>query len=227
LELQNGATTLAAPALDPGNIVLTGEMTNAVHAMSVTNGQRNYQPANLRLTGGAVQDASPHRCRRHLQPTCKNVCAVAYVAAGDGTVMPSVQTRAPCLQNRRADHGRRSGFLAAPAVEVKSFSGVVTSMLLTSSSLPREMSVRAAQPTIGFRVERNTGNRLDIQSGKHGHRERHPYIDYVNNMAGLQAAPSVYWPAQPLENQHQYRKSIGVLQSERYRPAPAKTSTAV
>jgi len=66
--------------------------------MSVTNGQRNYQPGGASgVTGGAIQDGlrlSPLQIRRI--PPAKNVCAVTYVAAGDGTVYAFRETRAPC-----------------------------------------------------------------------------------------------------------------------------------
>src|SRR6266550_1895263 len=124
---KTSATTLAAPALDPGNIVVTGGNDNIVHAMSVTNGQRNYQPGGTSgLTGGAIQGRPPLIAAGDTSnPTCKNVCAVTYVAAGDGTVYAfRADTGALLWQTAVLTTGAGSGFLAAPAVEVKSFSGV-------------------------------------------------------------------------------------------------------
>jgi len=89
---RSGATRPARPrwrpALDPGNIVVTGGNDSAVHAMSAANEQRNYQPGGASgVTGGTIQTRPPLIAASDTShPTCKNACAVAYVAAGDGTV---------------------------------------------------------------------------------------------------------------------------------------------
>src|SRR5712671_1161502 len=121
---KTSATTLAAPALDPGNIVVTGGNDNTVHAMSVTNGQRHYQPGGTSgITGGAIQGRPALIAAGDTSnPTCKNVCAVTYVPAGDGTIYAfRTDTGALLWQTAVLTTGAGSGFQAAAAVQVKSF----------------------------------------------------------------------------------------------------------
>lgn len=198
---KTGATTLAAPALDPGNIVLTGGNDNAVHAMSVTNGQRNYQPGGTSgVTGGAIPGRPPLIAAGDTSnPTCKNVCAVIYVAAGDGTVYAfRADTGALLWQTAVLTTGAGSGFLAAPAVEVKSFSGVsylnAFDLVIVAT---RNVGAGSTTNNRVFGLNGNTGvtvwtfnpGNMDIVNAT-------PYIDYVNNMAWI-ASRSIAGIGQP------------------------------
>ena len=182
---KTGATTLAAPALDPGNIVVTGGNDSAVHAMSAANGQRNYQPGGTAgVTGGTIQTRPPLIAASDTShPTCKNVCAVAYVAAGDGTVYAfRADTGALLWQTAVLTTGAGSGFQAAPAVQVKSFSGVgYTPAFDTVIVATRNVGSTTNNRILG--LNGNTGatvwtfapGNMDIVNAT-------PYIDYVNNM---------------------------------------------
>ena len=198
---KTSATTLAAPALDPGNIVATGGNDNIVHAMSVTNGQRNYQPGGTSgLTGGAIQGRPPLIAAGDTSnPTCKNVCAVTYVAAGDGTVYAfRADTGALLWQTAVLTTGAGSGFLAAPAVEVKSFSGVgylnAFDLVIVAT---RNVGAGSTTNNRVFGLNGNTGvtvwtfnpGNMDIVNAT-------PYIDYVNSMAWV-ASRSIGGIGQP------------------------------
>ncbi|HTF26719.1 MAG TPA: DNRLRE domain-containing protein [Candidatus Limnocylindria bacterium] len=198
---KTGATTLAAPALDPGNIVLTGGNDNAVHAMSVTNGQRNYQPGGTSgLTGGAIQGRPPLIAAGDTSnPTCKNVCAVVYVAAGDGTVYAfRADTGALLWQTAVLTTGAGSGFLAAPAVEVKSFSGVgylnAFDLVIVAT---RNVGAGSTTNNRVFGLNGNTGATVwTFNPGNMDIVNATPYIDYVNNIAWV-ASRSIGGIGQP------------------------------
>jgi outer membrane protein assembly factor BamB len=184
---KTGATILAAPALDPGNIVVTGGNDNAVHAMSANNGQRNYQPGGISgVTGGTIQTRPPLIAASDTShPTCKNVCAVTYVAAGDGTVYAfRADTGALLWQTAVLTTGAGSGFQAAPAVQVKSFSGAgypnAFDLVIVAT---RNIGAGSTTNNRVFGLNGNTGatvwtfapGNMDIVSAT-------PFIDYVNNM---------------------------------------------
>ena len=198
---KTGATTLAAPALDPGNIVLTGGNDNTIHAMSVTNGQRNYQPGGTSgLTGGAIQGRPPLIAAGDTSnPTCKNVCAVTYVAAGDGTVYAfRADTGALLWQTAVLTIGAGSGFLAAPAVQVKSFSGVgylnAFDLVIVAT---RNVGAGSTTNNRVFGLNGNTGATVwTFNPGNMDIANATPYIDYVNNMAWV-ASRSIGGIGQP------------------------------
>jgi hypothetical protein len=182
---KTSATTLAAPALDPGNIVVTGGNDNAVHAMSVNNGQRLYQPGGVvGLTGGAIQGrASLIASGDTSNPTCKNVCAVAYVAAGDGVVYAfRTDTGALLWQTAVLTTGAGSGFQAAAAVQVKSFANAGYTNAFDLVIVATRNAGSATNNEV-FGINGNTGAtvwtfnpaNMDIVNAT-------PYIDYVNNM---------------------------------------------
>jgi outer membrane protein assembly factor BamB len=198
---KTGATTLAAPALDPGNIVLTGGNDNAVHAMSANNGQRNYQPGGTSgVTGGTIQTRPPLIAASDTShPTCKNVCAVAYVAAGDGTVYAfRADTGALLWQTAVLTTGAGSGFQAAPAVQVKAFAG--------AGYIPAFDTVIVATRNVGagsttnnrvFGLNGNTGATVwTFNPGNMDIVNATPYIDYVNNMVWV-SSRSIGGVAQP------------------------------
>jgi outer membrane protein assembly factor BamB len=184
---KTGATTLAAPALDPGNIVLTGGNDNAVHAMSAATGQRNYQPGGTSgVTGGTIQTRPPLIAASDTSnPTCKNVCAVTYLAAGDGTVYAfRADTGALLWQTAVLTTGAGSGFQAAPAVQVKSFSGagytnafdlVIVATRNIGSGSTTNNKVFGLNGNTGATVWTFSPGNMDIVSAT-------PYIDYVNNV---------------------------------------------
>jgi outer membrane protein assembly factor BamB len=183
---KTSATTLAAPALDPGNIVVTGGNDNAVHAMSVNNGQRNYQPGGTSgVTGGAIQGRpSLIAAGDTSNPTCKNVCAVAYVAAGDGIVYAfRADTGAILWQTAVLTTGAGSGFQAAAAVQVKSFAQATYTNAF-DLVIVATRNVGSTTNNKVFGLNGNTGaivwtfspGNMDIVSAT-------PYVDYVNNMA--------------------------------------------
>src|SRR6266576_842714 len=198
---KTGATTLAAPALDPGNIVVTGGNDNNVHAMSVTNGQRNYQPGGTSgLTGGAIQGRPPLIAAGDTSnPTCKNVCAVTYVAAGDGTVYAfRADTGALLWQTAVLTTGGCSGFQAAPAVQVKSFSGVgylnAFDLVIVAT---RNVGAGSTTNNRVFGLNGNTGATVwTFNPGNMDIVNATPYIDYVNSMAWV-ASRSIGGIGQP------------------------------
>ncbi len=182
---KTGATTLAAPALDPGNIVVTGGNDNTVHAMSVNNGQRNYQPGGTSgVTGGTIQGRpSLIAASDTSNPTCTNVCAVAYVAAGDGIVYAfRADTGALLWQTAVLTTGAGSGFQAAAAVQVKSFANVgylnafdLVIVATRNTGSTTNNKVYGLNGNTGATVWTFTPGNMDIVSAT-------PYVDYVNNM---------------------------------------------
>jgi outer membrane protein assembly factor BamB len=198
---KTGATTLAAPALDPGNIVLTGGNDSAVHVMSAANGQRNYQPGGTSgVTGGTIQTRPPLIAASDTShPTCKNVCAVAYVAAGDGTVYAfRADTGALLWQTGVLTTGAGSGFQAAPAVEVKSFAGPgYTPAFDTVIVATRNVGAGSTTNNQVFGLNGNTGATVwTFNPGNMDIVNATPYIDYVNNMIWV-ASRSIAGVAQP------------------------------
>jgi len=196
---KTSATTLAAPALDPGNVVVTGGNDNTVHAMSVNNGQRNYQPGGTSgVTGGAIQGRPALIAGTDTSnPTCANVCAVAYVAAGDGRVYAfRADTGAALWQTAVLTTGAGSGFQAAAAVQVKSFSNASYSnpfdlvvVATRNSGSTTNNKVYGLNGDTGATVwTLNPGN-MDIVNNT-------PYIDYINNMVWV-ASRSNGGTAQP------------------------------
>jgi hypothetical protein len=183
---KTSATTLAAPALDPGNIVVTGGNDNAVHAMSAVNGQRNYQPGGASgVTGGTIQGRpSLIAAGDTSNPTCKNVCAVAYVAAGDGKVYAfRADTGAllPGWPTAVLTTGAGSVFQAAAAVQVKSFANLG----YTNAFDLVIVATRNAGSTTNnevFGINGNTGATVwTFNPGNMDIVNATPYIDYINN----------------------------------------------
>jgi hypothetical protein len=200
---KTSATTLAAPALDPGNIVVTGGNDNTVHAMSVSNGQRIYQPGGtLGLTGGAIQGrASLIAAGDTSNPTCKNTCAVAYVAAGDGKVYAfRADTGAllPGWPTGVLTTGAGSGFQAAAAVQVKSFANVgYTNAFDLVIVATRNVGAGGTTNNRVFGVNGNTGATVwTFNPGNMDIVNATPYIDYVNNMVWV-ASRSIGGIGQP------------------------------
>jgi outer membrane protein assembly factor BamB len=198
---KTSATTLAAPALDPGNIVVTGGNDNAVHAMSVTNGQRNYQPGGISgVTGGTIQGRPPLIAADDTSsPTCKNVCAVTYVAAGDGTVYAfRADTGVLLWQTAVLTTGAGSGFQAAAAVQVKTFANAgYTNAFDLIIVATRNVGVGSTTNNRVFGLNGNTGATVwTFNPGNMDIVNATPYIDYVNNMVWI-ASRSIGGIGQP------------------------------
>jgi putative pyrroloquinoline-quinone binding quinoprotein/uncharacterized protein DUF2341 len=198
---KTSATTLAAPALDPGNIVVAGGNDNTVHAMSATNGQRNYQPGGTSgVTGGAIQGRPPLIAAGDTSNgTCKNTCAVAYVAAGDGIVYAfRTDTGALLWQTAVLTTGAGSGFQAAPAVQVKSFANAgYTNAFDLVIVATRNVGAGGTTNNKIFGLNGNTGATVwTFNPGNMDFVNATPYIDYVNNMAWV-ASRSIGGIGQP------------------------------
>lgn len=199
---KTSATTLAAPALDPGNIVLTGGNDDVVHSMSAVNGQRNYQPGGtVGVTGGTIQERPALIASTDTSnPTCLNVCDVAYVAGGDGKVYAfRADTGAILWQTAVLTTGAGSLFQAAAVVQVKSYAKAT----YTNAFDLVVVATRNAGSTTNnevFGLNGNTGaivwtfkpGNMDIVNST-------PYIDYINNFiwvasrsAGGMAQPSLW-----------------------------------
>jgi hypothetical protein len=184
---KTSATTLAAPALDPGNIVVTGGNDSAVHAMSATNGQRNYQPGGTSgVTSGAIQGRPPLIAAGDTSnPTCKNTCAVTYVAAGDGKVYAFRADTGALLTGWPTavlTTGAGSGFQAAAAVQVKAFANVG----YTNAFDLVIVATRNAGSTTNNKVYGLNGNTGAIvwtfSPGNMDIVNATPFVDYINNM---------------------------------------------
>ena len=190
---KTGATTLAAPALDPGNIVVTGGNDNTLHAMSAINGQRNYQPAGvIGFTGGTIQGRPPLISAGDTSnPTCKNVCAVAYVADGDGTVYAfRTDTGAVLWQTAVLTTGAGSVFQAAPAVQVKAYSKAtyvnafdLVIVATRNAGSTTNNKVYGLNGNTGATVWTFSPGNMDIVNST-------PYIDYINNMVWVASRAS-------------------------------------
>ena len=183
---KTGATTLAAPALDPGVVVVTGGNDNRVHSMSAVNGGRNFQPGGTSgVTGGAIPTRlSLIAASDTSHPTCKNVCDVTYVASGDGTVYAfRTDTGVVLWQTGVLTTGAGSGFQAAAAVQVKSFSQasfllgfdlVIVATRNVGAGSTTNNKIYGLNGNTGATVwTANTGN-LDIVNAT-------PVLDYVNS----------------------------------------------
>jgi hypothetical protein len=196
---KTSATTLAAPALDPGNVVVTGGNDNTVHAMSANNGGRNYQPGGTSgVTGGAIQGRPALIAGADTSnPTCANVCSVAYVAAGDGRVYAfRTDTGAALWQTAVLTTGAGSGFQAAAAVQVKSFSNAsyvnpfdLVVVATRNSGSTTNNKVYGLNGNTGATVWTLSPGNMDIVNNT-------PYIDYINNMVWV-ASRSSGGTAQP------------------------------
>ncbi|HKV60449.1 MAG TPA: DUF2341 domain-containing protein [Candidatus Acidoferrum sp.] len=182
---KTGATILAAPALDPGNIVVSGGNDNQVHAMAAANGQRNYQPGGTSgVTGGVIQGRPPLIAAGDTSnPTCKNVCAVTYVAAGDGKVYAfRADTGAVLWQTGVLTTGAGSVLQAAPAVQVRSFANVgytnafdLVIVATRNSGSTTNNKVYGLNGNTGATVWTFSPGNMDMVNVT-------PYVDYVNNV---------------------------------------------
>jgi outer membrane protein assembly factor BamB len=112
-----GAASLSPPAIDPGNVVLSGSNDSKLHSMSAATGGRNYRPlAPVGTTGGAIQS------RPVLIPNGFNThacgCDVAYASSADGRVY-AFNAATGALLWQSAVLGNT--VVGSPAVHVKAF----------------------------------------------------------------------------------------------------------
>lgn len=183
---KTGATTLAAPALNPGVSVVAGGNDDAVHSMSALNGQRFYQPGG---TSGVTAGTIPSRLSviaagDTSNPTCTNVCDVTYVAAGDGNVYAFRTDTGALLWETAAPltTGAGSGFTAAAAVQVKSFSGAGYTNAF-DLVIVATRNVGSTNNNKVYGLNGSTGATIwTFSSGNMDFVSATPYIDYVNNM---------------------------------------------
>jgi outer membrane protein assembly factor BamB len=184
---KTAATTLAAPALDPGVLVVAGGNDNIIHSMSASTGARNYLPGGVIGTTGGVIQTRPSLIAAsdtsHL--TCKNVCDVVYAAAGDGKVYAfRADTGVLLWQSAVLTTGAGSALQGAPTVQVLSFAGggytpgfdlVIVGTRNIGAGSTTNNKIYGLNGNTGATVwTANTGN-LDIVNST-------PMLDYANDM---------------------------------------------
>ncbi len=109
------STTLAAPSLFPGSIVMAGSQTNLSFGIDAVTGLRKYPPVSL---GGPVTGRSPV-----IDAGDSSLAAnVMYVADNDGLVYAIATDTGQILWVVNPTSLTTNGFTGAPSVQVKSFS---------------------------------------------------------------------------------------------------------
>jgi putative pyrroloquinoline-quinone binding quinoprotein len=173
------STTLAAPSLFPGSIVMAGSQTNLSYGIDAVSGMRKYPPVSL---GGPVLGRSPV-----IDAADSSLAQnVMYVADNDGLVYGIATDTGQILWVVNPTGLTTNGFVGAPAVQVKSFSdGTFTQthdLLVTGT---RNGATASTNQIIG--IDGNTGATLwqTIGNGNAGARmdiiNSTPAIDYVNH----------------------------------------------
>ena len=109
------STTLAAPSLFPGSIVMAGSQTALTFGIDAVTGMRKYPPVSL---GGAVTGRSPV-----IDAADSSLAQnVMYVADNDGLVYAIATDTGQILWVVNPTGLGSNGFQSAPAVQVKAFS---------------------------------------------------------------------------------------------------------
>jgi PQQ-like domain len=109
------STTLAAPSLFPGSIVMAGSQTNLSFGIDAVTGLRKYPPVSL---GGPVTGRSPV-----IDAGDSSLASnVMYVADNDGLVYAIATDTGQILWVVNPTSQTTNGFVGAPSVQVKSFS---------------------------------------------------------------------------------------------------------
>jgi hypothetical protein len=109
------STTLAAPSLFPGSIVMAGSQTNLSFGIDAVTGLRKYPPVSL---GGPVTGRSPV-----IDAGDSSLASnVMYVADNDGLVYAIATDTGQVLWAVNPTGQTTNGFVGAPSVQVKSFS---------------------------------------------------------------------------------------------------------
>lgn len=184
---RTGAVALSPPALDPGNVVLTGSNDNKLHSMDSINGGRKYQPMGvIGMTGGAIQS------RPVLIPSVvttidcdtgtlgQQPCDVAYAGSGDGRVYAfDSATGAQLWQSPVLG----SAIVGSPAVQLKAFSAVsyphafdLVVVGTRNTADTTNNAIYGLNGDTGAVVWTFAPGNLDIMSGS-------PVLDYATNTA--------------------------------------------
>jgi len=195
------STTLAAPSLFPGSIVMAGSQTNLSFGIDAVTGLRKYPPVSL---GGPVTGRSPVIDA----PDSSLAANVMYVADNDGLVYAIATDTGQVLWAVNPTTLTTNGFTGAPSVQVKSFSD---SMFTLAHDLlvvgTRNGASTTANRIVG--IDGNTGATLWQTIGNAGGVAKmdiissSPAIDFVNHAvwvtsrsAGTTAQPSL-WKLNP------------------------------
>jgi hypothetical protein len=195
------STTLAAPSLFPGSIVMAGSQTNLSFGIDAVTGLRKYPPVSL---GGPVTGRSPVIDA----PDSSLAANVMYVADNDGLVYAIATDTGQVLWAVNPTTLTTNGFTGAPSVQVKSFSD---SMFTLAHDLlvvgTRNGASTTANRIVG--IDGNTGATLWQTIGNAGGVAKmdiissSPAIDFVNHAvwvtsrsAGATAQPSL-WKLNP------------------------------
>jgi PQQ-like domain len=195
------STTLAAPSLFPGSIVMAGSQTNLSFGIDAVTGLRKYPPVSL---GGPVTGRSPVIDA----PDSSLAANVMYVADNDGLVYAIATDTGQVLWAVNPTTLTTNGFTGAPSVQVKSFSD---SMFTLAHDLlvvgTRNGASTTANRIVG--IDGNTGATLWQTIGNAGGVAKmdiissSPAIDFVNHAvwvtsrsAGTTGQPSL-WKLNP------------------------------
>src|SRR3984885_11009205 len=195
------STTLAAPSLFPGSIVMAGSQTNLSFGIDAVTGLRKYPPVSL---GGPVTGRSPV-----IDTADSSLAAnVMYVADNDGLVYAIATDTGQILWAVNPTGQTTNGFVGAPSVQVKSFSDsmfTLTHDLLVVGT--RNGASTAANRIVG--IDGNTGATVWQTIGNSGGVAKmdiissSPAVDFVNHAvwvtsrsAGGTAQPSL-WKLNP------------------------------
>jgi hypothetical protein len=195
------STTLAAPSLFPGSIVMAGSQTNLSFGIDAVTGLRKYPPVSL---GGPMTGRSPVIDA----PDSSLAANVMYVADNDGLVYAIATDTGQVLWAVNPTTLTTNGFTGAPSVQVKSFSD---SMFTLAHDLlvvgTRNGASTTANRIVG--IDGNTGATLWQTIGNAGGVAKmdiissSPAIDFVNHAVwvtsrsgGATAQPSL-WKLNP------------------------------
>jgi hypothetical protein len=173
------STTLAAPSLFPGSIVMAGSQTNLSFGIDAVTGLRKYPAVSL---GGPVTGRSPV-----IDAADSSLGSnVMYVADNDGLVYAIATDTGQILWALNPTGQTTNGFVGAPAVQVKSFSD--TTFTLAHDLLvlgTRNGGSSVANRIVG--VDGNTGATLWQTIGNSGGVAKMdmisstPAVDFVNH----------------------------------------------
>jgi hypothetical protein len=173
------STTLAAPSLFPGSIVMAGSQTNLSFGISAVTGLRKYPPVSL---GGPVTGRSPV-----IDAADSSLASnVMYVADNDGLVYAIATDTGQILWAVNPTTLTTNGFVGAPSVQVKSFSDsmfTLTHDLLVLGT--RNGASTTANRIVG--IDGNTGATLWQTIGNTGSVAKmdiissSPSVDFVNH----------------------------------------------
>jgi hypothetical protein len=195
------STTLAAPSLFPGSIVMAGSQTNLSFGIDAVTGLRKYPPVSL---GGPVTGRSPV-----IDAGDSSLASnVMYVADNDGLVYAIATDTGQILWAVNPTGQTTNGFVGAPSVQVKSFSDsmfTLTHDLLVVGT--RNGASTTANRIVG--IDGNTGATVWQTIGNSGGVAKmdiissSPAVDFVNHAvwvtsrsAGGTAQPSL-WKLNP------------------------------